>query len=468
MALLPHWNKILFDQTKQKFSINPIKFSDLNTIFFNNSCPLFFQFIEKCFESEGKEFLKYYPNLQKLFFNIKEILPIRLPILEKSAKNKKISLKRKQVALIFLLSFFGCLQANKINRFHVWNRLIKNTTKELEFGRCFLNYLTTIGKWLKQNNPILEDDIIYLRNNIQDKSIYSSEEVDLCEIQFHEKDSMFNGKESYCVDFANKYIGGGVLNAGCVQEEILFAKEPEATVAMFFMEVMDDNDAIGIFNTIEYSRTSGYVDKFKFEGTAITDDLLKIKKHRLIAIDALININYIRKYQKFQNQNYQNYFDQNNAYFRNDQFLNIKNNNFTFYQNTNFPYNLNKAYNPFIQIINKNQFNQKDIIRDIHKAYVGFNLINLYGNNIEKTIATGNWGCGAFGGNHELKFIQQWIAASFAGVKRLDYYTFSHNKMQNAITFYESVKNKYQKADNLYRAIVNNNFKDDKIIVNLL
>ena len=41
--------------------------------------------------------------------------------------------------------------------------------------------------------------------------------------------------------------------------------------------------------------------------------------------------------------------------------------------------------------------------------------------NEEKTISTGNWGCGVFGGDHELKFLQQWIAASFAGIKRLDY-----------------------------------------------
>ena len=400
-------------------------------------------------ESESKEFLKYYPNLQKLVFNIKEILPIRVPFLKKYSKNKKITLTRRQAALIFLLSFFGCIQQKKINGFNVWYRLFQNTIKDMEFGRCFLNYLTTIGKWLQQNNPILEDNIIYLRNNIQDMTIYSKKEIDLCEIKFFEKDSMFNGEASYCVDFANKFIGGGVLSKGCVQEEILFAKEPEATVSMFFMEVMDDNDAIGIFNTIEYSETTGYSDTFRFEKTAITDDLLKIKKHNLIAIDALININYIQNYLNYQNQKNQNFLF----------YQNYQNNNFRNYQNKNFQINSNYLHNSNLQNNNNNLINQKEFIRDIHKAYVGFNLINLDGNNLEKTIATGNWGCGAFGGNHELKFIQQWIAASFAGVKRLDYYTFSHNKMKIAIDCYEIIKNKYQKANNLYKAIVNNKNK---------
>jgi hypothetical protein len=34
------------------------------------------------------------------------------------------------------------------------------------------------------------------------------------------------------VDFANCFIGGGVLSGGCVQEEILFAICPELTVAL--------------------------------------------------------------------------------------------------------------------------------------------------------------------------------------------------------------------------------------------
>ena len=48
--------------------------------------------------------------------------------------------------------------------------------------------------------------------------------------------------------------------------------------------------------------------------------------------------------------------------------------------------------------------------RDILKAYLGFREVR------GGTVATGNWGCGAFGGNPQVKFLQQLIAASMAGV----------------------------------------------------
>jgi poly(ADP-ribose) glycohydrolase len=107
---------------------------------------------------------------------------------------------------------------------------------------------------------------------------------------------MFDGEAEYCVDFANKYIGGGVLNDGIVQEEILFCIDPEAIVSLFLMEMMGDNDAIGIHNIIQYSNYKGYGASFEFDGSAIPSDINKIKRHKIIAIDA-INLNK----QKFNN-----------------------------------------------------------------------------------------------------------------------------------------------------------------------
>ena len=48
------------------------------------------------------------------------------------------------------------------------------------------------------------------------------------------------------VDFANKYIGGGVLGEGCVQEEIRFVICPELIVSLLFTEVLDRNEAVVI------------------------------------------------------------------------------------------------------------------------------------------------------------------------------------------------------------------------------
>ena len=47
-----------------------------------------------------------------------------------------------------------------------------------------------------------------------------------------------------------------------------------------------------------------------------------------------------------------------------------------------------------------------------------------------RSIATGNWGCGAFGGNAQLKSMVQWAAASCAGTPMLHYYTFGNPDVQ--------------------------------------
>lgn len=66
--------------------------------------------------------------------------------------------------------------------------------------------------------------------------------------------------------------------------------------------------------------------------------------------------------------------------------------------------------------------------KELVKAYCGFNIPEsiLAHNNI-KSINTGNWGVGSYGGNLELRFALQWIASTVAskkGVKRkIIYYT---------------------------------------------
>ncbi len=176
---------------------------------------------------------------------------------------------------------------------------------------------------------------------------------------------------------------------------------------------MDDNDAIGIYNTIQYSDYKGYGFKFTYNGCLIKDNSQK-KTHRIIAIDAIA-------------------VSHSSSYIKGNSFLND------------------------IKILN----------RDIHKAYVGFSLANL-DKNLSKTIATGNWGCGVFGGNHELKFIQQWIAASFAGVERLDYYTFGDKQAKPIETYYKAIKEKYKTAQNLYDALILVSTVNENYINNLL
>ncbi|KHJ76834.1 poly glycohydrolase, partial [Oesophagostomum dentatum] len=60
------------------------------------------------------------------------------------------------------------------------------------------------------------------------------------------------------VDFANAYIGGGVLNYGAVQEEIRFLICPEMIVSCLLCERMGPLEAIHIVGAQRYSDYIGY------------------------------------------------------------------------------------------------------------------------------------------------------------------------------------------------------------------
>lgn len=115
------------------------------------------------------------------------------------------------------------------------------------------------------------------------------------------------------------------------------------------------------------------------------------------------------------------------------------------------------------------QFERHYVLREINKAIVGFRQSPINASEWGLTrqdsddsssssakmkrfrpIATGNWGCGAFGGHLQLKFVLQWIAASICGGfspedKSLGddmlYYTFGMQQLQEEIEAFVKVAN---------------------------
>ena len=81
---------------------------------------------------------------------------------------------------------------------------------------------------------------------------------------------------------------------------------------------------------------------------------------------------------------------------------------------------------PFMYSSSEVQFQKQSILRELNKAYCGFSHL-VTGDDASTgtcvSVATGNWGCGAFGGNKEMKTIIQWLAASRAK-RAMKYYTF--------------------------------------------
>ena len=167
-------------------------------------------------------------------------------------------------------------------------------------------------------------------------------------------------------DFANEYIGGGVLRSGLVQEEIRFTICPELIASMLFSEAMQDTEAISVTGVEQFSCYSGYGDSFQFEGRMKDETDRDTSGRRLTCLVAMDAIR-----------------------FSGDTEL---------------------------------QFDVPKVLRELNKAFVAFGGQN--GREVRlPAVATGNWGCGAFGGDPRLKLLIQLMAASEAG-RDLAYFTF--------------------------------------------
>ncbi|ODM86710.1 Poly(ADP-ribose) glycohydrolase, partial [Orchesella cincta] len=200
------------------------------------------------------------------------------------------------------------------------------------------------------------------------------------------------------VDFANKRVGGGVMNEGAVMEEILFAACPELIISRLFTESLEDNEVLVITGTEQFSEYVGYSRNFRFGGPAskqhVSLDQLGRIKNSFVALDAL--------------------------HF--------------------------KAHEV------EKQYQQNQIDRELHKAYVGFLTSNM---EPISPIATGNWGCGAFNGDPELKFLIQWMAASQAQRPSIVYHTIGNVAQSHSIQSLTSfLQQKQMTVGKLYKLVV--------------
>ncbi|KAI5643402.1 poly (ADP-ribose) glycohydrolase (PARG) domain-containing protein [Phthorimaea operculella] len=179
------------------------------------------------------------------------------------------------------------------------------------------------------------------------------------------------------LDFANKYLGGGVLGHGCVQEEIRFVICPELMVSMLFTEVMRPNEAFLMIGCQRYNKYRGYGRSFRWDGD-YSDHTPRDSSGRrrvcVLAIDAL-------------------------------------------------PYSNDSK-----------QYCEEMITRELNKAWVGFSFLTAGGDSSLQYpgLATGNWGCGAFGGSPGLKSLIQLMAA--AQTRRpMAYFTFDDAALRDQI-----------------------------------
>jgi len=331
--------------------------------FFEISKPEFVQDAEK----------KVFPFIAKLLLKTPELFPAPIQLLVQGQRGEVV-LSKEQCACLLAHMFMGLTQRQSNYQalhpdFSYLTTLVEDPKANymMEKLKCIYNYFSMISEELPKQ-------YVSFKRYVLNESAHGKTSLDdwlscqdeLLDVTLFETGVIEDAKDAIHVDFANKYLGGGAVEAGNVQEEIMFTVAPECAVGMLFIECMKENEAIHIQGAQTYSNHQGYGYEFRFAGphkesAELTEG--KFLSKDIIAIDAI-----------------------------------------NFYQA-----GLNHQY--------KDDF----ILREVNKAYVGFSAQDPQGSETKKPISTGKWGCGLFGGDAQLKFLIQWIAASRAKRNMLFY-----------------------------------------------
>ena len=330
------------------------------------------------------------PQLCRLALRLPELLPAPLPLLARH-RHRSVTLSQLQVAALLANAFFCTFPRRNaakrgekpaeystypdinFNRLFAWSGGRRSATaalppRRVEKLKCLLHYFHRVLR--REPTGLITFTRRYLRP--AELPDWAAVTAPLPSLRCH-SDSLIEDQQGMLqVDFANKFVGGGVLGDGCVQEEIRFLINPELIVTRLFTEVLDATECLVVTGCERFSQFEGYADSFKWTAKA-TDpsptDQFGRRSTQIVALDATHFIHASRQYEK---------------HF---------------------------------------------VLRELNKAFVGF------GSEDEgplPAVATGNWGCGAFNGDPHLKALLQLMAAAVAR-RELVYLTFGDETLRDQL-----------------------------------
>lgn len=339
------------------------------------------ELFDDCFSDEDIKFFfnDVMPKIIQLALRLPELITSPIPLLQEKM-NHSISLSQEQAGCIIANAFLCTFPRRSMRRENTDYPEINFTglycasgNKNMEKLKCILNYLKRI---CCQEMP--RGVLTFQRRCIKRESFpkWHESELKLSSTKF----SMATDKkiEEGCgmlqVDFANRYLGGGVLGFGCVQEEIRFAINPEMIVGMLFCEAMRPNEAILMTGCEQFNRYTGYSDSFQWRGSFEDEtpwDSFRRKKSYVVAIDAL---------------------------------------------------SFHKSHH---------QYEEFALKRELNKAYVGF-FTDPSDQTSPLPVCSGNWGCGVFRGDKQLKALIQLMACCL-NRRNLMYCTFLEKELMEEV-----------------------------------
>ena len=347
------------------------------------------------------------PRLTQLTLKLPSIMTHAVPLLRKG-QPYSLTLSQEQIACLLANAFFCTYPRRNSNapssEFSSYPSINFNTLlssrslkKQLNKLKCIFHYFERV---LSSSSPPT-GAVTFTRQVLKDPPNW-----DQCMKPFtamHITSSGCiedDGHGMLQVDFANKYVGGGVLSYGCVQEEIRFLICPELIVSRLFTEELSSNESLLIVGAEQYSTYRGYSESFEWGGDfkdhTLADEWGR-RQVRVVAIDALI----------------------------------------------------------FGGRWKWRQYERGRMERELVKAYSGFSgETGSTPSGRMMAVATGNWGCGAFGGDPQLKAMLQWMACSVAQ-RDMVYFTFDKGGklMSELATSHELIKANNLLVSDLWRLL---------------
>lgn len=307
------------------------------------------------------------PGMVDLALSAPRLCTMPIPLL-KSRMNHSLTLSQEQIACLLANAFFCTFPRRNSRKSEYGNY------PEINFYRLFegssprkIEKLKTLLCYFRKVTHTRPKGLVtFTRQALSNPPNWESSQTQLTRLHITCEGTIEDdGYGMLQVDFANRLVGGGVTGHGLVQEEIRFIINPELIVSRLFTEAMEYNECLIITGTEQYSKYSGYAETYKwkesYKDETPRDDWQR-RCTEIVAIDAI-------------------------------------------------------KYRHFLE-----QFLPEKMTRELNKAYCGFYRNNANSKHLS-AVATGNWGCGAFGGDTRLKALIQFMAAAEAG-RDVAYFTF--------------------------------------------
>ncbi|XP_034040439.1 poly(ADP-ribose) glycohydrolase isoform X2 [Thalassophryne amazonica] len=298
-------------------------------------------------------------------------------LLLKARTNHSLTLSQEQIACLLANAFFSTFPRRNSRKSEYCNY------PEINFYRLFegssprkIEKLKTLLCYFRRVTETRPKGLVtFTRQVLSNFPKWESSQTQLTRLHITCEGTIEEGGYGMLqVDFANRFVGGGVTGHGLVQEEIRFIINPELIVSRLFTEALEYNECLIVTGTEQYSKYTGYAESYKWNGS-FKDETPRDEWQRrcteIVALDAL-------------------------------------------------------KYRHFLE-----QFHPEKMTRELNKAYCGFFRNDANGQQLS-AVATGNWGCGAFGGDTRLKALIQLMAAAEAG-RDVAYFTFGNTQLMRDI-----------------------------------